>query len=107
MNVDDYEQYIEHVQQWAVEEPDVISLVAVGSTAGLHRLPDRYSDHDLLVVTQPGAANRLLDDLGWLPVPARIAFVHRDTDNGRGVVYDDGISSRSPCSTPTSSNGYP
>ena len=65
-------------------------MVALGSTAATDHRPDRYSDHDLFVVTVDGAAQALRDDVGWLPDAHRIALCHTETRHGRGVVYDDG-----------------
>lgn len=75
---------------WATNEPSVTGLVAVGSTAGVPREPDEWSDHDVLVVTTPGAASRLLSDLTWLPDVHRIAVHFIETDRGRSLIFDDG-----------------
>ena len=76
--------------RWAERRSDVLGVVALGSTAATDHRPDRYSDHDLFVVTVDGAAQALRDDVGWLPDAHRIALCHTETRHGRGVVYDDG-----------------
>ncbi len=75
---------------WATDESSVIALVAVGSTAGVSREPDEWSDHDILVITTDGAADSLLDDLTWLPDAHRITVHFVETDRGRSLIYDDG-----------------
>jgi hypothetical protein len=85
-----FEHYTRRLVQWARTRHDVVGVVGLGSTAATTHLPDRYSDHDLFVVTVDGAARGLRDDVGWLPDAERIALCHADTEHGRGVVYDDG-----------------
>jgi len=85
-----YRRFIHHVVRWASAHPDVVGLVAVGSTGGVARLPDAHSDHDLLVVTHDGRSAALRRDLTWLPDHDRIVAVHPSSEHGRGVVYDDG-----------------
>jgi len=85
-----YEALTAELTAWAMSEPSVIGLVAVGSTGGVLREPDEWSDHDVLVVTIDGTANRFLDDLTWLPAAHRIAVHFVETDRGRSLIYDDG-----------------
>ena len=90
MDADVYDDYTRQVVRWAERRSDVLGVVALGSTAATDHRPDRYSDHDLFVVTVDGAAPALRDDVGWLPDAHRIALCHAETRHGRGVVYDDG-----------------
>ncbi len=85
-----YRDLLDRVVAWARDEPRVVGLVAVGSTAGVARRPDPWSDHDLLVVTRDGAAAGLLADVSWLPGSERIVLARRSTEEARCVVYDDG-----------------
>jgi hypothetical protein len=82
--------YMRRLVEWASGRDEVLGVVALGSTAATTHSPDRYSDHDLFVVTVDGAAQALRDDVGWLPDSHRIALCHADTEHGRGVLYDDG-----------------
>lgn len=75
---------------WATGESSVVGLVAVGSTSGVGREPDEWSDHDILVVTTDGDSERLLADLTWLPDAGRIVVEFAETDRGRSVIYDCG-----------------
>lgn len=90
MDVITFEAYTRRLVEWAVGRDDVLGIVTLGSTAATTHPPDRYSDHDLFVVTVDGAAQSLRDDVRWLPDADRIALCHADTEHGRGVVYDDG-----------------
>lgn len=90
MDDDRYQDYTRRLVLWAAGRADVLGVVALGSTAATDHRPDRYSDHDLFVVTVDGAAQALRDDVGWLPDAHRIALCHIETRHGRGVVYDDG-----------------
>ena len=85
-----YDALTSALTAWASNEPSVIGLVAVGSTGGVLREPDEWSDHDVLVITVDGAAGRLLDDLTWLPDANRISVRFIETDRGRSFIYDDG-----------------
>lgn len=68
----------------------ILGLVALGSMAQQDYQPDRWSDHDFFVVTQPGAQPALRADLGWLPDAARIALAFQETAHGMKVIYDSG-----------------
>jgi hypothetical protein len=52
--------------------------------------PDEWSDHDFLLISQPGVQEELRADLSWLPFAERIVLSFRETDHGLKVVYDDG-----------------
>jgi hypothetical protein len=90
MERSDYDRVLDQLTTWAARQPSVLGLVAVGSTAGVDRAPDRWSDHDVAVITEDGAAAALREDLSWLPDASRIALTHRGTEHAWCVVYDDG-----------------
>jgi hypothetical protein len=90
MHPDDYRRFTSELTRWAQSRADVLGLVAVGSTADASHAPDQWSDHDVFVVTAPGVAAALRDDLSWLPDAERIVMVLADTEHGGCVVYDDG-----------------
>jgi hypothetical protein len=90
MDAGAFEAFTRRLIEWARSRHDVVGVVALGSTAAITHAPDRYSDHDLFVVTVDSAAQGLRDDVGWLPDAERVALCHADTEHGRGVVYDDG-----------------
>jgi hypothetical protein len=85
-----YQRFTDHLVAWAAGEPDVIALVAVGSTAAVTHEPDEWSDHDVLVVSSAEASAGLLEDPSWLPDAERIVLWHTETVDGRAAVYDDG-----------------
>ena len=71
--------------------PDVLGLVGLGSTSGLPPAPDAFSDHDLFVVTRPGAQERYRQDLGWLPSSAGpVVLSFRETAHGVKVLLESG-----------------
>jgi len=63
-------------------DPDVLGLVLLGSSSGEPPGPDHFSDHDLFVVTRPGAQERFRTDLGWLPNAADLVLSFRETAHG-------------------------
>lgn len=67
---------------------EVLGLVLVGSTAELHRV-DEWSDHDFFVVTKPGFAEQMRQDLSWLPDFEDIVMSPRETAHGLKVVYSN------------------
>ncbi|MBT8191978.1 MAG: aminoglycoside 6-adenylyltransferase [Acidimicrobiia bacterium] len=90
MKPETYQRFTEHVRSWAVADPDVIGLVAVGSMAERDRSPDEWSDHDFWVVAGAEAVAAIRDDPSWLPDDDRIILVYDETEHGRNVIYDDG-----------------
>lgn len=90
MQSDAYRRFTAELTDWARRSPEVVGLVAVGSTAAVTHDPDEWSDHDVVVVTRPGAAAALLESPTWLPDADRIVLWHRETVDGRAAVYDDG-----------------
>jgi hypothetical protein len=86
-----YADYLDRLTGWARSHPDVVGLVALGSTAGTTHQPDEWSDHDVWIVTHDGAAAVLRDDVrAWLPDAERIVMVLDETRHGRCALYDDG-----------------
>jgi hypothetical protein len=72
-------------------DPDVLGVVGLGSTSGLPPEPDGFSDHDLFLVTCPGAQERLRQDLAWLPGAAGpVALAFRETAHGVKVLLASG-----------------
>jgi hypothetical protein len=63
-------------------DPEVLGLVLLGSSSGQPPAPDDFSDHDLFVVTRPGAQERFRNDLGWLPNSAELVLSFRETAHG-------------------------
>src|SRR5262245_18514497 len=89
MNATDYEQFTAAILHTLEADPDVLGVVALGSTAdATHR--DAWSDHDFWVVTRPGHQDVLLDDLSWLPNSDQIFIRARHGRRGYDVLYRDG-----------------
>ncbi|CAM4164285.1 hypothetical protein G4177_31480 [Corallococcus sp. ZKHCc1 1396] len=65
-------------------------LVALGSMAARDYLPDDFSDHDFFAIAEPGHAETLRQERGWLPRPEAISHTFRETAHGVKVVYRDG-----------------
>lgn len=85
-----YHHFLDQLTEWATRHPEVIGLVAAGSTASTERIPDEYSDHDLIVVTRPGSSDALRDDPTWVPGHEGIIIWHPESEHGRAVIFDDG-----------------
>lgn len=85
-----YEAFTCALAETLGRDPDVVGLVALGSTAGEPPRADRWSDHDLFVVTRPGAQERLRADPAWLPSAERIVLWHRETPHAMKAIWDDG-----------------
>ncbi len=84
-----FERRRQRIVDAAAAHADVVGVVAFGSTAELDRV-DEWSDHDVAVITAPGAEAPLRHDLSWVPDADRIAFSVIDRHDGVTVVYDDG-----------------
>lgn len=75
---------------WADRTHSVVALVGVGSTSG-ERPADRWSDHDLLIVTTDRhEAARLRQDPAHLPLPEEPMLAFAEPDHGLTVVLSDG-----------------
>jgi hypothetical protein len=75
---------------WAERSERVVALVGVGSTSGL-RAADRWSDHDLLIVTaDAGEAAQLRQDPARLPLPDDPVLAFTEPDHGLTVLLADG-----------------
>lgn len=85
-----YQAFTETLVARLAAEPDVLGVVALGSTSGEPPAADAWSDHDFFVVARPGAEERLRGEAGWLPSPERIVLRHRETAHGLKVIWDDG-----------------
>ncbi len=68
---------------------EVVGVVGFGSTADRDRV-DEWSDHDLAVLTEPGAEDRYRQALDWLPDPDAVALSVVDRHDGVTLVFDDG-----------------
>lgn len=90
MDPDAYRRFTARLTAWAEDTPEVVGLVAVGSTAAVTHDADVWSDHDVLVVARAGAAVALRDDPAWLPDADRVVLWHHESAEGRAAVYDDG-----------------
>ena len=82
-----YEEFTAELVGTLGERPEVLGLVAVGSMASG---PDAWSDHDVLVIAEPGATEGLRADPTWLPHHERLVLHFRETAHGMKAVYDDG-----------------
>lgn len=85
-----YAAFTAELTELAAADPRVVGLVAVGSMADRYYASDDWSDHDFLLVSEPGEQEALRAELGWLPHHDRIALAFRETEHGLKVVYDDG-----------------
>jgi hypothetical protein len=86
--LDEFVDFSNRLRDSLAAREDVIGLVLVGSTADLARV-DEWSDHDFYVVTKPGVAEAMRQDLSWLPDHEDIVLRPRETDHGLKVVYSN------------------
>lgn len=89
MDREEFEQFSVELLASVEQQPGVIGLVLMGSTADLSR-HDEWSDHDFAVVTEPGAQDALTADLAWLPHFDRLVLTAVDPEEGFKAYYDDG-----------------
>ncbi len=85
-----FENYLARLTTSLAARDEIIGVVLCGSTADRDRV-DEWSDHDFLVVTASlEIAERMRDDLDWLPDAERIVLAPHEGQHGLKVVYDDG-----------------
>lgn len=82
--------FIDALVERLADDPDVRGLVLAGSSAAVDRR-DQWSDHDFLVITANGIADRYRSDLSWLPGSGDIAFSFRETAHGLKALYRSGL----------------
>lgn len=90
MQIEQYRAFTTTLTATLASDPRVVGLIALGSMAEQDYAPDRWSDHDFFVITEPGAQDALRADLSWLPDHRRIAFRLREGPHALRVVYDSG-----------------
>lgn len=90
MTPQEHRTFTERTVERLSADPDVLGVVGLGSTSGFPPLPDRFSDHDLFVVTRQGAQERFRVDLRWLPDEREIVLTFRETPHGAKALYASG-----------------
>ncbi len=90
MNLPEYNAFAEQLRRNLEADPRVVGLIACGSMAQLDTRPDDWSDHDFLVVVQPGLQEGFREHLGWLPDADRVAYRFRETAHGLKLLYESG-----------------
>lgn len=90
MQPEHYQAYLRALVQTLDAMPQVIGMVAAGSTASINRQPDAYSDHDFWVITHAGAAEPLRNSTDWLPPYLPIVVFYRETEHGSKIIFEDG-----------------
>ena len=81
-----FDNYTDQLRASLESARDVLGLVALGSTAD-SALRDEWSDHDFWVITEPGAQDKFVNDLSWLPDYGDIAMVVCHGKHNRTVLY--------------------
>ena len=85
----DYQSFLDELTSTLEADPQVLGLIALGSTAD-DAYRDRWSDHDFWVITTPGSQARYLDTVSWLPRADDILMVVRHVPSGRDALYRNG-----------------
>jgi hypothetical protein len=73
----------------AENDPSVLGLVLLGSTAETHRV-DEWSDHDFFWVVKNGVGEKYRQDLSWIPDIENAILHPRETAHGLKIVFVDG-----------------
>lgn len=84
-----YEELLDDLATFARANPQIVGLVAFGSTADSERR-DEWSDHDFALITEPGAADTFRNDLSWLPHADDIALSVIEDQGGVKIIYTNG-----------------
>ncbi|MBX9470681.1 hypothetical protein [Microcella sp.] len=84
-----FEHYLNAVTRRLRDDPRVVGLVAMGSTAERHRV-DEWSDHDLAIVTLAGYQEELRHERGWLPDAEHLVLDVIEWHGGGKLIFDDG-----------------
>ena len=90
MELHEYRSLTATLTETLARDPRVVGLVALGSMAEQDYPPDRWSDHDFFVITEPGVQEAFRTNLSWLPDHPHIAFRLREGPHALRVVYDSG-----------------
>lgn len=90
MDLQEYRAFTTTLTNTLAQDPRVVGLIALGSMAEQDYAPDRWSDHDFFVITEPGHEAAFLTDLSWLPNHDHIAFWFRENVHALKVVYNGG-----------------
>ncbi len=67
MDLKQYRTFTATLTETLAVDGRVVGLIALGSMAEQDYPPDRWSDHDFFVITEPGAQEAFRADLSWLP----------------------------------------
>lgn len=81
-----YEGFTAALLGGAERDPDILGIVFAGSTADASRR-DEWSDHDFLMIVNPGQQERYRQDLSWLPDADQIVLRYRETEHGLTVIF--------------------
>ncbi|MFN8222237.1 MAG: hypothetical protein U0R50_03200 [Gaiellales bacterium] len=87
MEDSEYDSFTRTLAERLQNDPRVVGLVLLGSTAGGH---DRFSDHDLFIISVTAAQEELKNDRSWLPPSFDPVLVLRDTAHGLKVLGRNG-----------------
>jgi hypothetical protein len=90
VDLQQYLTFIDTLRERLEADPRVLGLIAVGSMAQRDTQPDDWSDHDFLVIVQPGAQEDFRHRTDWLPEHERLALIYRETAHGLKAIYAHG-----------------
>jgi lincosamide nucleotidyltransferase B/F len=88
MEAADFDSYTERLRSVLGSTSGVIGLVTLGTTADV-KVRDEWSDHDFWVITEPGAQDRLVANLSWLPNAQNILITVSHGAHRRTVLYQN------------------
>ena len=81
LNGDWRDEMLKQLEEMFENDTDVISLSLFGSTSKPNVQPDRWSDHDILLVVKDGALDRFYPTREWLRVFGEIFGIVQNKDD--------------------------
>ena len=83
-----YDDFLERIRSTLDQDPRVLGLIALGSTAKAD-LRDAWSDHNFWIVTRSEDRAQYLDSVQWLPDSDQILLTMLHGESQRTVVYSN------------------
>lgn len=90
MSPQEFQAYSDQLRTNLAGDERVIGLVFLGSSAGMTRQADEWSDHDFFVIVKSGEQEAFRTQLDWLPDAEQIVYAFRETAHGLKVLYRHG-----------------
>jgi hypothetical protein len=83
-----FEEYVNEIQDLLLSDPNVLGLLAVGSTAD-PAYRDQWSDHDFWIIVANGSHSLYCDPVNWLPNSEDILLSAPHDPAYQTIIYKD------------------